>query len=141
MGGQRLGLDYPKIQLVRARKLPVLPCCWGTAPAARRHRRIVVIADLLFTATAVVAQPVTGALLAWHMGSSLSESWIAASIALYIVTGDFWLPLVWMQMRMRDLVCEATAANKPLSVEITACSGCGSSPTFRRLPLCWRSSG
>jgi uncharacterized membrane protein len=101
----------------------------------------VVIADLLFTATAVVAQPVTGALLAWHMGSSLSESWIAASIALYIVTGDFWLPLVWMQMRLRDLVCEATAANKPLSAEITACSGCGSSPTFRRLPLCWRSSG
>jgi uncharacterized membrane protein len=41
-----------------------------------------------------VAQPVTGALLAWHMGFSLSESWSAASISLYIVTGGFWLPVV-----------------------------------------------
>jgi uncharacterized membrane protein len=64
-----------------------------------------------------------------------------ASVALYIVTGDFWLRLVWMQMRMRDLACEKTAANKPLSPEITACSGCGSPPAFPRLPLCWRSSG
>jgi uncharacterized membrane protein len=79
--------------------------------------RIVVIADFLFTATAVVAQPVTGALLAWHMGLSLSESWISASIVLYLVTGGFWLPVVWMQMRMRDLACEAAAANRPLAPE------------------------
>ncbi len=33
--------------------------------------RIVVIADFLFTATAVVAQPLTGVALAWHAGYSL----------------------------------------------------------------------
>jgi hypothetical protein len=38
----------------------------------------VVIGDFLFTATAVTAQPLTGALLAWNMGFSLKESWIAA---------------------------------------------------------------
>jgi uncharacterized membrane protein len=65
--------------------------------------RIVVIADFLFTATAVVAQPVTGIWLASHVGYPLSEGWILVSIALYLVTGAFWLPVVWMQMRMRDL--------------------------------------
>jgi uncharacterized membrane protein len=76
--------------------------------------RIVVIADFMFTATAVVAQPVTGIALAWHMGWSLWEGWLALSILLYIVTGAFWLPVVWMQMRMRDLAEEAAATKMPL---------------------------
>jgi uncharacterized membrane protein len=76
--------------------------------------RIVVIADFIFTATAVVAQPVTGVLLARTVGYSLWEGWIVWSIALYILTGAFWLPVVWMQMRMRDLAAEATCRNEPL---------------------------
>ena len=50
---------------------------------------IVVLADFLFTATAVVAQPITGVLLVWNVGYSLSEGWIALSILLYIFTGVF----------------------------------------------------
>jgi uncharacterized membrane protein len=69
--------------------------------------RIVVIADFLFTATAVVAQPVTGILLARQLGYSLAEGWIVLSIILYVITGAFWLPVVWMQMRMRDLAAAA----------------------------------
>jgi len=65
--------------------------------------RIVVIADFLFTASAVVVQPVTGWLLALEVGYPLTEGWILLSIILYIVTGLFWLPVVWMQARMRDL--------------------------------------
>ena len=76
--------------------------------------RIVVTADFLFTATAVVAQPVTGIALAWHMGWSLWEGWIALSIGLYLLVGAFWLPVVWMQMRMRDMAHEAAATNQPL---------------------------
>ena len=76
--------------------------------------RIVVIADFLFTATAVVAQPITGVLLTRNIGYSLGEGWIVWSIALYIVTGAFWLPVVWMQMRMRDLAQEAARRNEPL---------------------------
>jgi uncharacterized membrane protein len=73
--------------------------------------RIVVIADFLFTATAVVLQPVSGIWLAWEAGYSLADSWIVASIFLYIVTGLFWLPVVWMQMRMRDLARQAAEQN------------------------------
>ena len=76
--------------------------------------RIVVIADLLFTATAVVAQPITGILLAWTVGHSLREGWIVLSTLLYLVTGAFWLPVVWMQMRMRDLAAAAVRDGRPL---------------------------
>jgi uncharacterized membrane protein len=79
--------------------------------------RTVVIADFLFTATAVVIQPVTGIWLAWSIGYSLLEGWIAVSIILYIVTGVFWLPVVWMQIRMRDYATAAAAAGAPLPVE------------------------
>ena len=75
--------------------------------------RIVVIADFVFTATAVLAQPVTGVALAWHVGYSLREGWIMLSIALYIITGMFWLPVVWMQMEMRNLAAAAEAAGLP----------------------------
>jgi uncharacterized membrane protein len=76
--------------------------------------RIVVIADFLFTAAAVIVQPITGIALAWHMGWSLWEGWITLSILLYLFTGAFWLPVVWMQMRMRDLAAEAAANNRLL---------------------------
>jgi uncharacterized membrane protein len=75
---------------------------------------IVVIADFIFTATAVVIQPITGIWLAWHANYSLWEGWIFLSILLYIVIGIFWLPVVWMQMRMRYLSSHAAARNIPL---------------------------
>ncbi len=79
--------------------------------------RIVVLADYIFTATAVVAQPVTGVLLARWVGYELGEGWIVASIGLYLFTGAFWLPVVWMQSRMRNLAVAAAAAGEPLPAE------------------------
>ncbi|HEY0087157.1 MAG TPA: DUF2269 domain-containing protein [Allosphingosinicella sp.] len=79
--------------------------------------RIVVVADYVFTATAVVAQPVTGALLARTAGYSLGEGWILLSIGLYLLTGAFWLPVVWMQSRMRNLAVAAAASGAPLPAE------------------------
>lgn len=76
--------------------------------------RMVVVADFVFTATAVVAQPVTGLLLVWVAGWSLWEGWIVLSILLYVLTGAFWLPVVWMQMRMRDLAQAAARDGGPL---------------------------
>jgi uncharacterized membrane protein len=86
----------------------------GDARTIAATARIVVIADFVFTATAVVAQPLTGAALAWHLGYSLWEGWIALSILLYLLTGAFWLPVVWMQARMRDLAVAAVAEGTPL---------------------------
>ena len=79
--------------------------------------RIVVLAEYIFTATAVVAQPVTGALLARWVGYPPTEGWILASIALYLLTGAFWLPVVWMQSRMRGLAAAAAQAGEALPDE------------------------
>ena len=74
----------------------------------------VVVADMIFTATAVIAQPITGAWLAHAIGWSLWEGWIALSLVLYVVTGLFWLPVVYIQMRMRDLARAAVTSGTPL---------------------------
>jgi uncharacterized membrane protein len=86
----------------------------GDADFIARTARIVVIADALFTATAVVAQPITGYLLVRELGLSLGEPWIVISLALYFFAGAFWLPVVWMQARLRDLATAAARDNAPL---------------------------
>ncbi len=101
----------------------------GDAVVIAGTARIVVIADFVFTATAVVAQPITGVLLARTVGYELSESWIVASIALYLFTGAFWLPVVWMQARMRDLARQAAAAGTPMP------------PQYHRLYRLWFAFG
>lgn len=75
---------------------------------------VVVIADIVFTATAVVLQPLTGLVLAHLAGWQLTEGWIVVSLLLYGVTGAFWLPVVWMQTQMRDLARAAATSGTDL---------------------------
>ncbi|MDW4548666.1 DUF2269 domain-containing protein [Defluviimonas sp. D31] len=75
---------------------------------------IVVLADALFTASAAMLQPVTGYLLARQAGSPILEGWLALSLALYVFVGAFWLPVVWMQIRMRKLAISARDSGTPL---------------------------
>jgi uncharacterized membrane protein len=76
----------------------------------------VVLADVLFTATAIVAQPVTGYYLLRETGIPLTQGWVVASLSLYAVAGAFWLPVVWMQARMRDLAAQAASTETVLPV-------------------------
>jgi len=77
--------------------------------------RFVVIADLIFTATAVVLQPISGFALAWAIGlSPFDESWIVLSLLLYVLVGLCWLPVVYIQIRMRNLAQAAAVDKKPL---------------------------
>lgn len=68
---------------------------------------IVVLADWVFTASAVILQPVTGIALAHIVGWPLTEPWLMLSMALYAITGAFWLPVVWIQTRLRNLARQA----------------------------------
>lgn len=72
--------------------------------------RQVVLADWLFTATSGVVQPLTGIYLIYLAGFPWTSNWILWSIGLYIVAGACWLPVVWIQMRMRDMA-QAAAHN------------------------------
>ena len=74
----------------------------------------VVLADMIFTLTAVVLQPLTGIWLAVRAGY-LSTPWLQWSVGLYVLVGCCWLPVVWLQIRMRDMAVEAAAANVPFA--------------------------
>jgi uncharacterized membrane protein len=89
----------------------------GRAATIAAVARIAVVADFVFTATAVVVQPITGMLLAAWLGLSLLQGWIALSIALYVLTGAFWIPVIFMQIRMRDLAATAAREGNPLPAE------------------------
>ncbi|HEY0502250.1 MAG TPA: DUF2269 domain-containing protein [Lysobacter sp.] len=76
--------------------------------------RLVVIADWCFTATSIVVQPLTGLYLAHLMGLPLDAPWLAWSIGLFVVAALCWLPVVWLQVRMRDVAVAAARADAPL---------------------------
>lgn len=73
----------------------------------------VVIADTIFTATAAIIQPVTGYFLARIIGWPLTEGWIALSLGLYVFTGIFWLPVVWIQIQLRNIAETAPPRDRP----------------------------
>jgi uncharacterized membrane protein len=65
--------------------------------------RFVVRADWIFTTTTIVIQPLTGLYMMHLAGYPLTSRWIMWSFALYFLAGACWLPVVWMQLRMRDM--------------------------------------
>jgi uncharacterized membrane protein len=75
----------------------------------------VVRADLWFTATAVLLQPLTGLALMAKGGWSISQNWLWQSLLLYGLVGCCWLPVVQLQRRMRDLAQEAAKHGQSLS--------------------------
>lgn len=86
----------------------------GDAGFIARTARLVVLADMIFTAGAVILQPITGLLLMRQTGVTFAESWVAVSLALYLIAGAFWLPVIWIQTRLRDLAQAAAQASVPL---------------------------
>jgi uncharacterized membrane protein len=79
-----------------------------------RTGAVVVIADTIFTLSAVIAQPITGMELMIVQSISVREHWILAALALYVLAGLFWIPVVFMQVEMRDLARAAADKSEPL---------------------------
>ena len=77
--------------------------------------RNVVLADWIFTAPAVIVQPVTGVLLAWEKGWPLDSRWLLATYALYVFVGLCWLPVVWLQIRMARIAERCLETGEPLT--------------------------
>ena len=103
----------------------------GDAATIAATARIVVIADYLFTATAVVPQPVTGVLLAREAGYPLRKAGSCLSMALYLVTGAFWLPVVWMQTKHARSCRRGGRGRRAAAGGLSqACSGSGSPSAF-----------
>lgn len=77
----------------------------------------VVKADWLFTTPTVIVQPVTGYIMLREIGFSLEDSWLLWSLVLYVVAGLCWLPVVYMQIKMRDILKVALYNSEELTKE------------------------
>lgn len=86
----------------------------GDVAAIAVVSRLVVLADWLFTTPAVIFQPLSGLLMILAAGYPLGSAWIVCSLALYALAGACWLPVVWLQLRMRDMASEAHACGAAL---------------------------
>jgi len=85
----------------------------------------VVIADFIFTTPAVIIQPISGFGLMAIMGYPMNSPWIVLSLVLYILIGVCWLPVVWLQIRMRDMLAHAIENTSELP------------PSYNRYYLWW----
>jgi uncharacterized membrane protein len=83
----------------------------GIAGATRN----VVIADWLLTTPSAIVQPATGLWLVHMMNVPWSTPWVAWSLGLYLVAIACWLPVLWIQIRLRDLALAAERAGTPLT--------------------------
>src|SRR5689334_22620764 len=101
----------------------------GDAIFIARMAGMVVLAEMIFTASAVILQPVTGYLLMRQTGVTFAESWLAISLLLYLIAGAFWLPVIWIQARLRDLARAAADTGTPLP------------PAYHRLFRVWFAFG
>ncbi|XUM23597.1 DUF2269 family protein [Bradyrhizobium oligotrophicum S58] len=86
----------------------------GEAAFIARTAGVVVIADMLFTLSAVLLQPVTGGALMWLSSTAVTDGWLLTSLALYAVAGLFWVPVIFMQIELRDLARAADRSAETL---------------------------
>jgi uncharacterized membrane protein len=99
------------------------------AAAIAAAARSTVLADYFFTLPAVILQPMTGLALAHMAGYPLSATWLVWALALYALAAACWVPVVFIQIRLRHLAEESAAANADLP------------PAFRRLSRWWLALG
>lgn len=97
--GTGLGSAFYMFFATRSRNVPAISVVAG----------YVVIADWLFTAPTVIFQPLSGWYLIHQLSLPWSAAWIKWSLALYVLAGACWLPVVWLQIRMRDVARAAAA--------------------------------
>jgi uncharacterized membrane protein len=63
----------------------------------------VVKADTWFTTPAVIVQPLSGFYMVYLAGFPLTTPWLMWAIGLYLLAGACWLPVVWLQLKLRDM--------------------------------------
>jgi uncharacterized membrane protein len=86
----------------------------GDVRAIRIINERTVWADWIFTTPAVILQPITGLGLVYVAGYPLLSGWIVWSTILYLFAGACWLPVLWLQIKMRDIARISDAENEAL---------------------------
>jgi uncharacterized membrane protein len=91
--------------------------------------RTTVLADFLFTLPAVFIQPLTGAWLVWRTGVDWLDYWLVCTYALYLLAGACWIPVVIIQIRIKQMLRRA------------AIEGALDEPTYDQLCRWWFALG
>ena len=86
----------------------------GNTGAIRVVSEKVVLADWLFTLPAILVQAATGVALAKLLGYPLFRGWLAWALVLFCLAGICWIPVVWLQLRMRDLARMSERGGAPV---------------------------
>lgn len=76
----------------------------GTPVERAFAARMTVKADFLFTLPSVIVQPLSGAWLIWHGGFLWDDYWLVATYGLYILAAVCWVPVVFIQIRMKVML-------------------------------------
>ena len=71
--------------------------------------RNTVLADMIFTLPAVIVQPLTGMWLVWQGGYGWMDLWLVVTYVIYIIAGLCWLPVVWIQIQLKNMLVESVA--------------------------------
>ena len=86
----------------------------GDAAFIAKTAEIVVTADSCSRSRRCCCSLLPAALLMWLSATAITEGWLMAALALYVLAGLFWVPVIFMQIAMRDLARAAVAGNAPL---------------------------
>ena len=76
--------------------------------------RLVVKADWWFTTPTVIIQPASGIAMIYLAGWPLDAPWLLWTYALYTLAALCWLPVVWLQIKMRNMAQHAHETATPL---------------------------
>jgi len=95
--GTGLGSAYYALRAWRSGQLQVIATTF-------RH---LVAADWLFTTPTAILQPLSGLAMVHLAGWPLGQHWLLVTLVLYALAGLCWLPVLWLQMRVRDMAAEA----------------------------------
>ncbi len=92
--------------------------------------RMVVLLDWIITTPTVIIQPATGFILAYYyLDMEIFSEWLINVYLFYILVGAAWLPVVWLQIKMKQLTDNAVHNNKPLN------------PIYKRYQKYWETLG
>ena len=74
----------------------------GNTKVMAATNRFVVIADFIFTTPTVIIQLVSGLYLLNYLGLEWTSPWSLSVFGLYAFVGACWLPVVWLQIWLRN---------------------------------------
>jgi uncharacterized membrane protein len=106
----------------------------GNISAIRIVAEKVVLADWIFTLPAIVVQAVSGVALAHIVGYPLTRGWLFAAICLFCVAGACWVPVVRIQIRLRDLARAYETHCMPIGKKYLGIRESGFGSVYRHFP-------